>query len=118
MPRRAMSGERQGAGGEAPRPSRLATAAAWLGCVCVALAIAGPVIQGAVRSAGIWPRAEFHYLFLWGVACGPVASLLGIMALRATRPSAGKLGRGRAWLGCVSGLALTAALVAFAWAPH
>ena len=99
-------------------PSRLATDAAWLGCVCVALAIAGPVIQGAVRSAGIWPRAEFHYLFLWGVACGPVVSLLGIMALRATRPSAGKLGRGRAWLGCVSGLALTAALVAFAWVPH
>lgn len=82
------------------------------------MAVAGPLAQGAVRNAGIWPWAEFQYLFLWGVLLGPAALALGVCALRATRRGTRRSGGRLAWFGCGTGALLLAALLAFACGPH
>ena len=107
--------KRPSRGGQAR--SRLAAAAGGLGGVCTLLALIGPLASAAAQAAGVWPRMQFHYLFLC-VVLGPVVLVLGVAALHATRAATGKSGRGLAWLGCGTGVALTAALLAFAWAPH
>lgn len=114
----APAGSAQRGEARAARRSGLAIAAAWCGGGGLLMAVAGPLAQGAVRNAGIWPWAEFYYLFLWGVLLGPAALVLGVCALHATRRGTRRSGRRLAWLGCGTGALLLAALLVFACGPH
>jgi uncharacterized protein (DUF1499 family) len=93
--------------GSLETPSRVATAAAGLGGVALVLFVGVPL--------GIWvglfgPGA--FRAFLPGVPLALLALLLGLFGMWWTRPSAHRLGRGRALLGAALGLLVLGTVVA------
>lgn len=90
--------------------SWLAVAAGALGALAVFDALLGPVLAnlGAVS-----PIFAFRYLFLLSLLEGLLGVALGLVALRRTRPAAGRAGRGLAWTGVAGGAAVLA--VAAGW---
>jgi uncharacterized protein (DUF1499 family) len=87
--------------------SRLAVACGFLGALGVFDAVLGPVL---VHAGAIQPIAGFLF-FASGALFGLLALGLAPFALRATRASSGRTGRGLAWLGLACGAALVAVVV-------
>jgi uncharacterized protein (DUF1499 family) len=85
--------------------SRLAVVCGFLGALGVFDAVLGPVL---IHAGAITPFFGFRAFYLLGTLCGLVALLLSPFAIRATRPAAGRSGRGLAWLGFACGAALFA----------
>ena len=87
--------------------SRLAVVCGFLGALGVFDAVLGPVLVhlGVVRPLG-------GFLFFGsGLAFGLLALILSPFALRATRASSGRVGRGLAWLGLACGALLVTIVV-------
>lgn len=84
--------------------SRLAVACGFLGALGVFDAVLGPVL---IHAGAIQPMAGFLF-FASGLLFGLLALVLAPFALRATRPSSARTGRGLAWLGLACGAALVA----------
>jgi uncharacterized protein (DUF1499 family) len=82
--------------------SRLAVVSGFLGALGVFDAVLGPVL---IHVGVLRPIGGFLF-FVSGLAFGLFALVLSPFALGATRASAGRSGRGLAWLGLVCGAAL------------
>lgn len=90
------------------RRSRLAVACGFLGALGVFDAGLGPVL---IHAGAVTPFVGFRSFFVLGLLFGLVALLLSPFALRATRASAGRSGRGLAWLGFLCGALLVGLVV-------
>jgi uncharacterized protein (DUF1499 family) len=88
--------------------SRLAVVCGFLGALGVFDAVLGPVL---IHAGAITPIFGFRNFFLLGALAGLVALVLSPFALRATRASSGRSGRGLAWLGFACGALLVAVVV-------
>jgi uncharacterized protein (DUF1499 family) len=86
--------------------SRLAVLCGFLGALGVFDAVIGPVL---IHAGAIRPMAGFLF-FGSGLLFGLLALLLAPFALRATRASSGRTGRGLAWLGLACGALLVGVL--------
>jgi uncharacterized protein (DUF1499 family) len=86
--------------------SGVALAAAVLGTIAIADATLGPALANlrAVR-----PMVGFYLFLLGGLAAVPGLAL-GLVGLARTRPSSGRRGRGRAWLGVATSAVVLAAV--------
>jgi uncharacterized protein (DUF1499 family) len=88
--------------------SRLAVACGFLGALGVFDAVMGPVL---IHLGVVKPLFGFQAFYLLGSLLGLVALVLAPFALRATRASTGRTGRGLAWLGFGCGALLVVALL-------
>jgi uncharacterized protein (DUF1499 family) len=82
--------------------SKLALAAG----VCGAVGLFDPALGAALAHLGVLAPLSGFILFGLGLFTALVAALLGAGALYTTRASAGRSGRGLAWLGVVAGVAM------------
>jgi uncharacterized protein (DUF1499 family) len=82
--------------------SRLAVVCGFLGALGVFDAVLGPVLI----HAGVLEPIGGFFFFASGLFFGLLAVVLSPFALRATRASAGRSGRGLAWLGLACGAVL------------
>ena len=89
--------------------SRLAVVCGFLGALGVFDAVLGPVL---IHAGAVTPFFGFRSFFVLGLLCGLIALLLSPFAFRATRASAGRSGRGLAWLGFACGALLVGVVVA------
>jgi uncharacterized protein (DUF1499 family) len=89
--------------------SRLAVVCGFLGALGVFDAVLGPVL---IHAGAVTPFFGFRAFFVLGLLCGLIALLLSPFALRATRASAGRSGRGLAWLGFACGALLVGVVAA------
>ena len=89
--------------------SRLAVVCGFLGALGVFDAVLGPVL---IHAGAVTPFFGFRAFFVLGLLCGLIALVLSPFALRATRPSAGRSGRGLAWLGFACGALLVGVVAA------
>ena len=88
--------------------SRLAVICGFLGALGVFDAVMGPVL---IHAGAVKPLFGFGAFYLLGSLLGLIALVLSPFALRATRGSAGRSGRGLAWLGFGCGALLVAVLL-------
>lgn len=89
--------------------SRLAVVCGFLGALGIFDAVLGPVL---IHAGAITPFFGFRTFFLLGALFGLVALVLSPFALRATRASSGRSGRGLAWLGFACGALLVGVVMA------
>lgn len=96
--------------GSAQRSKLAVLAAAWGAGWLITIAAALPL-------EAAWPLVGFRWVFLYGTLLGCGALPLGMAAIYATRGGR-RRGAWLAWLGCLAGLLMLAAILALAYGPH